>query len=68
MRGPGDFFGTAQSGFIDSKIARFITDVKLLNTVMEVAKDILKKDPDLKEEINLPLRKGVKRMFENFKK
>lgn len=64
MRGPGDFFGTAQSGFIDSKIARFITDVKLLNTVMEAAKKILSEDPELKEEKNILLKKNVGKMFE----
>jgi len=63
LRGPGDFFGTAQSGFIDMKIANFLTDVKTLNTVMEEAKDILSKDPRLEREENQLLKENVRKIF-----
>lgn len=63
LRGPGDFFGTAQSGFIDMKIASFITDVKTLNTVMEEAKSILTDDPGLTHKKNELLAKNVRRIF-----
>ncbi len=63
LRGPGDFFGTAQSGFIDMKIANFLTDVKTLNTVMEEAKEILSKDPYLKNPENKLLKENVKKLF-----
>ncbi len=67
MRGPGDFFGTAQSGFIDSKIAQFITDVKLVNEVMETAKEILENDPELKDEKHKLLRENANKMFLKYK-
>ena len=63
LRGPGDFFGTAQSGFFDMKIANFLTDVKTLNTVMEEAKEILSKDPHLEREENALLRENVRKIF-----
>ncbi len=63
LRGPGDFFGTAQSGFVDMRIANFLTDVKTLNTVMEEAKDILSKDPHLEKEENKLLRDNVRKIF-----
>ena len=63
LRGPGDFFGTAQSGFIDMKIANFLTDIKTLNTVMEEAKEILKNDPYLEKEENKLLKENVKKLF-----
>ena len=63
LRGPGDFFGTAQSGFIDMKIANFLTDVKTLNVVMEEAREILEKDPYLEKEENTLLRENVKKLF-----
>ncbi len=63
LRGPGDFFGTAQSGFVDMRIANFLTDVKTLNIVMEEAKDILSKDPHLEKEENKLLRDNVRKIF-----
>ncbi len=63
LRGPGDFFGTAQSGFIDMRIANFLTDVKTLNIVMEEAKDILSKDPHLERAENKLLRENVRKIF-----
>ena len=63
LRGPGDFFGTAQSGFFDMKIANFLTDVKTLNTVMEEAKEILSRDPYLEREENALLRENVRKIF-----
>ena len=59
LRGPGDFFGTAQSGFIDMKIANFLTDVKTLNIVIKEAKNILKDDPTLDKEENKLLKQSV---------
>jgi ATP-dependent DNA helicase RecG len=46
MRGPGEFFGTRQSGLPDLKVAR-LGDVKVLEEAREVAKRIFEEDPDL---------------------
>lgn len=46
MRGPGEFFGTRQSGLPDLKIAR-LGDVKVLEEARLVAREISDEDPDL---------------------
>ena len=46
MRGPGEFFGTRQSGLPDLKVAR-LGDVKVLEEARAVAKQIFEQDPDL---------------------
>lgn len=48
IRGPGEFFGTRQSGMPDLKIADILRDVKLLNIARKEAFDLIEKDPDLK--------------------
>jgi ATP-dependent DNA helicase RecG len=52
MRGPGEIFGTKQSGFIETfKIAK-LTDTNIIKEAQEAAIRILKEDPELK---NYPL-------------
>ncbi len=63
LRGPGDFFGKEQSGFTNTKIANLLTDIKLLKTANEEAKEILKYDPSLSDEKNILLKKNVSKMF-----
>ncbi len=63
QRGPGDFFGTEQSGFVDLKIANLIGDVKVLELASRTAKKILGEDPELKLEKNYLLKKNVKKLF-----
>jgi ATP-dependent DNA helicase RecG len=46
MRGPGEFFGTRQSGLPDLKVAR-LSDVGVLEEARAVAKEIFQEDPDL---------------------
>jgi ATP-dependent DNA helicase RecG len=46
LRGPGEFFGTRQSGLPDLKVAK-LSDVKLLEEARKVAQDIFEQDPDL---------------------
>lgn len=47
LRGPGEFFGTRQSGLPDLKIAK-LSDVKFLEQARETAQDLFSRDPDLK--------------------
>ena len=51
FRGPGDFFGTRQSGLPDLKIAR-LSDQNILSEARRVARSVLKKDPTLSHEDN----------------
>ena len=63
QRGPGDFFGTDQSGFVDLKIANLIGDVKVLELASRTAKKILAEDPELSDRKNYLLKKSVKKLF-----
>lgn len=58
LRGPGEFFGTKQSGLPDLKVAQ-LTDVKLLEQARRVAQDIFERDPELKLPENQLLKKGM---------
>ena len=46
IRGPGEFFGTRQSGLPDLKVAR-LGDVKVLEEARTVAQQIWEEDPDM---------------------
>lgn len=46
LRGPGEFFGTRQSGLPDLKVAK-LSDVKYLEQARAVAQDIFSIDPEL---------------------
>lgn len=48
IRGPGEFFGTRQSGMPDLRIANIMRDARLLDEARRDAFPIVEKDPDLK--------------------
>ncbi len=60
IRGPGEFFGTKQSGLPDLNIANLIRDVKLLECAREEAFAIIRDDPGLL----LPQHRLVKNALE----
>lgn len=47
LRGPGDFFGTRQSGIPEFKVADILTDTRILEAAREDAFRIVKEDPRL---------------------
>ncbi len=47
IRGPGEFFGTRQSGIPDLRIANIVRDAPLLNEARRDAFSIVDNDPDL---------------------
>ncbi|MEW5719507.1 MAG: ATP-dependent DNA helicase RecG [Chloroflexota bacterium] len=47
LRGPGEFFGTRQSGLPDLKVAK-LSDVKILEEARKIAQEIFARDPELK--------------------
>ena len=65
QRGPGDFFGSRQHGLPDMKIADMMTDMQIFTMAQEAAKDILAKDPELKQRENLGLGSEVSRLFDS---
>ncbi len=61
IRGPGEFFGTRQSGMPDLKIANIVRDAEIIPLAREIASGIIKADPELR---NLPLlRKSVEEFW-----
>ncbi len=63
MRGPGDFFGSRQHGLPEMQIANLMTDSKSLIEAGRVARDIIKIDPQLKDERHKGLLYEVERLF-----
>ena len=60
IRGPGEFFGTRQSGVPNFKIANIIHDASLLEAAKKEAELLIKADPSL----NAPLHQLLKRMLQ----
>jgi len=60
LRGPGDIFGTAQSGFpFHFKIADLSKDNSILILAREIAQKILNEDPNLSSSIHKKLKAEV---------
>ncbi len=62
MRGPGEFFGTRQSGLPDLKLAD-VTDVRLLQVARAEAQQLFESDPDLASPDLAPLVEQVDRFW-----
>jgi len=58
LRGPGEFFGTHQSGLPDLKLAK-LTDLHSLELARREAMTLFQIDPDLKKAGHQPLRKQL---------
>ena len=63
MRGPGDFFGTRQSGLPSLHMAR-LSDTDLLSKAREYASTVLGQDPTLEAPQNRPLAAQVGRFLQ----
>ncbi len=64
MRGPGEFFGTRQSGLPDLKMAR-LTDVHLLELARKEAIRLFDADPKLKSPYHKALADEVARLWKS---
>ena len=58
LRGPGDYFGTRQSGLPTLRVAR-LSDHDLLKLAREEAAQLLEEDPNLEKPSNEPLAREV---------
>ena len=63
LRGSGDFFGTAQHGIPEMKIANLFEDVKILKEVQQLSSKIITDDPNLEQEKNKKLKKLISTKF-----
>ena len=61
LRGPGEFFGLRQSGFVQYKIANLITDGEIIREARQFAFDLVDADPNLRSKSN----KEIRRIFKN---
>ena len=63
LRGAGDFFGTAQHGIPELKIANLFEDIPTLKEVQQIASKIMQDDPYLEQEKNYQLKKLIEEKF-----
>ena len=63
MRGPGEFFGTRQSGLPDLRVASLL-DTRLIELARAEATRLLEDDPDLAKPEHADLARVVYRLFE----
>ncbi|HVC33022.1 MAG TPA: ATP-dependent DNA helicase RecG [Chloroflexota bacterium] len=63
LRGPGEFFGTRQSGLPDFKVARW-SDVAVLGQARSAADRLAREDPDLTAPEHRLLRQLVERFWQ----
>lgn len=61
IRGPGEFFGTRQSGMPDLRIASIVRDARLLELAQKEAFDLVDRDPSLEKSPRL--KKAVERFW-----
>jgi ATP-dependent DNA helicase RecG len=59
MRGPGDMYGTRQSGVLKFKLADIVQDAAILEETRKAAQQVIAKDPSL----GLPQHQGLKHML-----
>jgi ATP-dependent DNA helicase RecG len=63
MRGPGEFFGTRQSGLPDFRVASLL-DTRLIELARSEAQRLLDEDPDLSRPEHAALTRETARLFE----
>ncbi len=63
IRGPGDFFGTRQSGMPELKVANLIRDGAILEAARREAFEWIERDPTLSDTQSGPVRSSMERKW-----
>jgi ATP-dependent DNA helicase RecG len=66
LRGPGDFLGSRQSGFVELKLAS-LTDVRLIEKARRFAMAVFEADSELASPENASLLQAVERFWSDGK-
>ncbi len=64
LRGPGEFFGSRQSGLMCFKIANIYCDTDILAESSACSKELVQKDPHLEKSENQPISDAILRLFD----
>jgi len=62
QRGPGDFLGTRQSGYLDLKMANLF-NVRLIEKARKQAQKVFSEDPNLEKPENIPLQHAIQHFW-----
>ena len=63
LRGPGEFYGTRQSGMPDFRLANIISDVEIIQQAREAATQLVSADPHLQGEEHDALKRALRRFW-----
>jgi ATP-dependent DNA helicase RecG len=63
LRGPGEFYGTRQSGLPDFRLANIIHDVDIIQVAREAASELVQSDPHLQAPQHQKLRRAILRFW-----
>ncbi|HXG05129.1 MAG TPA: helicase-related protein, partial [Candidatus Binatia bacterium] len=59
LRGPGEFFGTRQSGLPQFRVADLLRDAAILEEARAEAQALVAADPELRDPVHRPLREAL---------
>ena len=65
LRGPGEFFGTRQSGVPELRIANLVEDGELINLARREVSNLIKSDPQLRNRSNDCVRKHFEEEYKS---
>ena len=63
IRGPGEFYGTRQSGLPDFRLANIIHDVEAIQIAREAAFELVQADPHLEHPEHQKLKQAIRRFW-----
>ena len=66
LRGPGEFYGTRQSGMPELYIADIVRDIDVLTETRQTAFELVEADPQLQDGAVRPLRRALERYRQVF--